>query len=46
MKAETYYSEVIGIAPHVENDTAWIQVEDACHCVWEVTFRRETDTLL
>lgn len=43
MTAETGYSEVGGIAAHVENDIVRIQVEDAAHSVRDVPFRRETD---
>lgn len=39
----TRYRKVLRIAAHVENDTVWIQFQDAGHRVWKVTFRREAD---
>lgn len=44
--AVTGYRKVLRIATHVENNIVWIQFEDAGHCVWKVTFRRDPDGLL
>lgn len=40
------YRKVLRIATHIENNTVWIQFEDAGHRVWKAAFRREADGLL
>lgn len=40
------YRKVLRIATHIEDNIAWIQIEDAGHRGWKDAFGREADWLL